>query len=140
MLVGDMVHLLLAMATGQEADLGVSVLALLRVPLLVQTLSKSFRRLRKSGIAQVSHATGCGTGSLLLIQTDPATFQLRSSVCGFLTLCKTYFCRLICCWWLLEKALINGDWSPFDLDTVKLLMSIFVCSTRPTNCTWLTLL
>ena len=25
-----------------------------------------------------------------------------------------------------EKALINGDWSPFDLDTVKLLMSIFV--------------
>jgi Ca2+-binding EF-hand superfamily protein len=25
----------------------------------------------------------------------------------------------------LQKALINGDWSPFDLDTVKLLMSIF---------------
>lgn len=25
----------------------------------------------------------------------------------------------------LERALINGDWSPFDLDTVKLLMSIF---------------
>ncbi|KAJ8488108.1 hypothetical protein ONZ45_g14088 [Pleurotus djamor] len=25
----------------------------------------------------------------------------------------------------LEKALINGDWTPFDLDTVKLLMSIF---------------
>lgn len=24
-----------------------------------------------------------------------------------------------------ERALINGDWSPFDLDTVKLLMSIF---------------
>lgn len=27
---------------------------------------------------------------------------------------------------LVEKALINGDWTPFDLDTVKLLMSIFV--------------
>ena len=27
-----------------------------------------------------------------------------------------------------EKALINGDWTPFDLDTVKLLMSIFVRS------------
>lgn len=26
----------------------------------------------------------------------------------------------------LERALINGDWTPFDLDTVKLLMSIFV--------------
>lgn len=25
----------------------------------------------------------------------------------------------------LERALINGDWTPFDLDTVKLLMSIF---------------
>ncbi|OAX33308.1 EF-hand [Rhizopogon vinicolor AM-OR11-026] len=25
----------------------------------------------------------------------------------------------------LEKALINGDWTPFDLDTVKLLMSMF---------------
>jgi len=25
----------------------------------------------------------------------------------------------------LEKALINGDWTPFDLDTVKLLMTIF---------------
>ncbi|KDQ56332.1 hypothetical protein JAAARDRAFT_158370 [Jaapia argillacea MUCL 33604] len=25
----------------------------------------------------------------------------------------------------LEKALVNGDWTPFDLDTVKLLMSIF---------------
>ncbi|KZT22456.1 EF-hand [Neolentinus lepideus HHB14362 ss-1] len=25
----------------------------------------------------------------------------------------------------LEKALINGDWTPFDLDTVKMLMSIF---------------
>ncbi|RPD57828.1 EF-hand [Lentinus tigrinus ALCF2SS1-7] len=25
----------------------------------------------------------------------------------------------------LQKALINGDWSPFDLDTVKLLMTIF---------------
>jgi len=25
----------------------------------------------------------------------------------------------------LQKALINGDWSPFDLDTCKLLMSIF---------------
>ncbi|KAK1224291.1 Small subunit processome complex component [Marasmius sp. AFHP31] len=25
----------------------------------------------------------------------------------------------------LQKALINGDWTPFDLDTVKLLMSIF---------------
>ncbi|KAI0740831.1 hypothetical protein C8Q76DRAFT_765448 [Earliella scabrosa] len=25
----------------------------------------------------------------------------------------------------LQKALINGDWSPFDLDTVKMLMSIF---------------
>jgi len=25
----------------------------------------------------------------------------------------------------LERALINGDWSPFDLDTVKLLMSMF---------------
>ncbi|KAI0061890.1 EF-hand [Artomyces pyxidatus] len=25
----------------------------------------------------------------------------------------------------LQKALINGDWSPFDLDTVKLLMNIF---------------
>jgi len=25
----------------------------------------------------------------------------------------------------LQKALINGDWSPFDLDTIKLLMSIF---------------
>ncbi|KAF8627142.1 hypothetical protein AX17_006359 [Amanita inopinata Kibby_2008] len=25
----------------------------------------------------------------------------------------------------LERALVNGDWSPFDLDTVKLLMSIF---------------
>lgn len=25
----------------------------------------------------------------------------------------------------LQRALINGDWSPFDLDTVKLLMSIF---------------
>ena len=24
-----------------------------------------------------------------------------------------------------ERALINGDWSPFDLDTVKLLMNIF---------------
>ncbi|KIJ66094.1 hypothetical protein HYDPIDRAFT_130278 [Hydnomerulius pinastri MD-312] len=25
----------------------------------------------------------------------------------------------------LERALINGDWTPFDLDTVKLLMSLF---------------
>jgi len=25
----------------------------------------------------------------------------------------------------LQQALVNGDWSPFDLDTVKLLMSIF---------------
>jgi len=25
----------------------------------------------------------------------------------------------------LERALINGDWTPFDFDTVKLLMSIF---------------
>jgi len=25
----------------------------------------------------------------------------------------------------LQKALVNGDWTPFDLDTVKLLMSIF---------------
>ncbi|KAL1725560.1 hypothetical protein EV714DRAFT_239948 [Schizophyllum commune] len=25
----------------------------------------------------------------------------------------------------LQRALINGDWSPFDLDTVKMLMSIF---------------
>ncbi|EGO00558.1 hypothetical protein SERLA73DRAFT_178396 [Serpula lacrymans var. lacrymans S7.3] len=25
----------------------------------------------------------------------------------------------------LEKALINGDWTPFDLDTVKLLMTLF---------------
>ncbi|RDB25186.1 Programmed cell death protein 6 [Hypsizygus marmoreus] len=25
----------------------------------------------------------------------------------------------------LERALINGDWTPFDLDTVKLLMTIF---------------
>jgi len=25
----------------------------------------------------------------------------------------------------LERALINGDWTPFDLDTVKLLMGIF---------------
>ncbi|OCH89419.1 EF-hand protein [Obba rivulosa] len=25
----------------------------------------------------------------------------------------------------LQKALINGDWTPFDLDTVKLLMAIF---------------
>lgn len=25
----------------------------------------------------------------------------------------------------LQKALINGDWTPFDLDTVKMLMSIF---------------
>ncbi|EAU92003.1 apoptosis-linked protein 2 [Coprinopsis cinerea okayama7 len=25
----------------------------------------------------------------------------------------------------LERALINGDWTPFDLDTVKMLMSIF---------------
>jgi len=25
----------------------------------------------------------------------------------------------------LERALINGDWSPFDLDTVKLLMTMF---------------
>ncbi|KAF8352129.1 hypothetical protein F5887DRAFT_14498 [Amanita rubescens] len=25
----------------------------------------------------------------------------------------------------LERALVNGDWSPFDIDTVKLLMSIF---------------
>lgn len=25
----------------------------------------------------------------------------------------------------LERALINGDWTPFDLDTVKLLMSMF---------------
>jgi len=25
----------------------------------------------------------------------------------------------------LQKALINGDWTPFDLDTVKLLMNIF---------------
>ncbi|EIN06448.1 EF-hand [Punctularia strigosozonata HHB-11173 SS5] len=25
----------------------------------------------------------------------------------------------------LQRALINGDWSPFDLDTVKLLMTIF---------------
>ncbi|KAG1716472.1 hypothetical protein ID866_676 [Astraeus odoratus] len=25
----------------------------------------------------------------------------------------------------LERALINGDWAPFDLDTVKLLMSLF---------------
>ncbi|KAI0941496.1 hypothetical protein AcW1_003370 [Taiwanofungus camphoratus] len=25
----------------------------------------------------------------------------------------------------LQKALINGDWTPFDLDTVKLLMTIF---------------
>ncbi|GJJ08520.1 hypothetical protein Clacol_002738 [Clathrus columnatus] len=26
----------------------------------------------------------------------------------------------------LQQALVNGDWSPFDLDTVKLLMSIFI--------------
>jgi len=25
----------------------------------------------------------------------------------------------------LQRALINGDWTPFDIDTVKLLMSIF---------------
>jgi len=25
----------------------------------------------------------------------------------------------------LERALVNGDWSPFDMDTVKLLMNIF---------------
>ncbi|PFH47110.1 hypothetical protein AMATHDRAFT_68429 [Amanita thiersii Skay4041] len=25
----------------------------------------------------------------------------------------------------LERALVNGDWTPFDLDTVKLLMTIF---------------
>ncbi|KAH9962480.1 hypothetical protein BJV74DRAFT_880033 [Russula compacta] len=25
----------------------------------------------------------------------------------------------------LQRALVNGDWTPFDLDTVKLLMSIF---------------
>ncbi|KAF8740903.1 hypothetical protein AX14_006653 [Amanita brunnescens Koide BX004] len=25
----------------------------------------------------------------------------------------------------LERALVNGDWTPFDLDTVKLLMNIF---------------
>ena len=25
----------------------------------------------------------------------------------------------------LERALINGDWTPFDLDTVKMLMTIF---------------
>ncbi|KAH9985461.1 EF-hand [Russula vinacea] len=25
----------------------------------------------------------------------------------------------------LQKALVNGDWSPFDLDTIKLLMNIF---------------
>jgi len=25
----------------------------------------------------------------------------------------------------IEKALINGDWTPFELDTVKLLMAIF---------------
>jgi len=25
----------------------------------------------------------------------------------------------------LERALVNGDWSPFDLDTVKLLMTLF---------------
>lgn len=25
----------------------------------------------------------------------------------------------------LQQALVNGDWSPFDLDTIKLLMSIF---------------
>ncbi|KAG8701032.1 hypothetical protein FRC08_004316 [Ceratobasidium sp. 394] len=25
----------------------------------------------------------------------------------------------------LQQALVNGDWSPFDLDTVKMLMSIF---------------
>ncbi|KAF9524725.1 hypothetical protein CPB83DRAFT_773374 [Crepidotus variabilis] len=25
----------------------------------------------------------------------------------------------------LERALINGDWTPFDLDTVKLLMTLF---------------
>ncbi|PCH35665.1 EF-hand [Wolfiporia cocos MD-104 SS10] len=25
----------------------------------------------------------------------------------------------------LQKALVNGDWSPFDLDTVKMLMTIF---------------
>ncbi|TFY56891.1 hypothetical protein EVJ58_g7360 [Rhodofomes roseus] len=25
----------------------------------------------------------------------------------------------------LQKALINGDWTPFDLDTVKMLMTIF---------------
>ncbi|KAH8984752.1 hypothetical protein EDB86DRAFT_3084176 [Lactarius hatsudake] len=27
--------------------------------------------------------------------------------------------------WLTERALINGDWTPFDLDTVKLLMDLF---------------
>ncbi|THU90648.1 EF-hand, partial [Dendrothele bispora CBS 962.96] len=26
----------------------------------------------------------------------------------------------------LERALMNGDWSPFDIDTVKMLVSIFV--------------
>lgn len=25
----------------------------------------------------------------------------------------------------LQKALVNGDWSPFDLDTVRMLMAIF---------------
>jgi Ca2+-binding EF-hand superfamily protein len=25
----------------------------------------------------------------------------------------------------LQQALVNGDWSPFELDTVKLLMSMF---------------
>jgi len=25
----------------------------------------------------------------------------------------------------LERALVNGDWTPFDLDTVKMLMTIF---------------
>ena len=27
----------------------------------------------------------------------------------------------------LQRALVNGNWSPFDLDTTKMLMGIFVC-------------
>ncbi|PIL33710.1 hypothetical protein GSI_04335 [Ganoderma sinense ZZ0214-1] len=53
----------------------------------------------------------CGTGSKPSIRTDQGTSPCMS----FLTRCLG----------IAEKALINGDWTPFDLDTVKLLMSIF---------------
>lgn len=69
---------------------------------------------------------GYGTGSLPSILTDRVIFLPQSSVCTHEIIisvtCDATLNRIS-----IEKALINGDWSPFDLDTVKLLMSIFVC-------------